>query len=113
MPDIPEPYYRHHMFFCTKARTDGRESCAANGGLAGFAHCKAIVKAAGLDGPGGIRVNQSSCLDRCADGPVAVVYPQAVWYTFVDTSDIDELVELHLKQGPVVERLALGREVAP
>jgi (2Fe-2S) ferredoxin len=38
---------------------------------------------------------------------VAVVYPEAVWYSFVDSADIDEIVESHLKQGTVVERLVL------
>jgi len=68
-------------------------------------HCKARVKAAGLAGPGQVRVNKAGCLDRCAAGPVAVVYPEAVWYTYVDTDDIDEIVESHLKNGKVVERL--------
>jgi (2Fe-2S) ferredoxin len=36
---------------------------------------------------------------------VAVVYPEAVWYTYVDLQDIDEIVESHLKNGQVVERL--------
>ena len=34
-----------------------------------------------------------------------MVYPEAIWYTFVDASDIDEIVESHLKNGKVVERL--------
>ena len=38
---------------------------------------------------------------------MAVVYPEAVWYTFVDSSDIDEIVDSHLKNGKVVERLLL------
>ena len=59
----------------------------------------------GLAGPGQVRVNKAGCLDRCAAGPVAVVYPEAVWYTYVDEQDIDEIVESHLKNGKVVERL--------
>jgi len=42
---------------------------------------------------------------------VAVVYPEAVWYTFVDSEDIDEIVESHLKNGKVVERLLLPPNV--
>jgi (2Fe-2S) ferredoxin len=42
---------------------------------------------------------------------VAVVYPEAVWYTFVDMDDIDEIVESHLKNGKVVERLVLPANV--
>ena len=44
----------------------------------------------GLAGPGKVRVNKAGCLDRCAGGPVVVVYPEAVWYTYVDKDDIDE-----------------------
>ena len=60
---------------------------------------------AGLAGPGKVRVNKAGCLDRCAAGPVAVVYPEGTWYTFVDTADIDEIVDSHLVNGVVVERL--------
>jgi (2Fe-2S) ferredoxin len=71
------------------------------------------VKQLGLAGPGEVRVNKAGCLDRCAGGPVAVVYPEGVWYSYVDTSDIDEIVESHLKNGQVVQRLVtpehLGR----
>ena len=42
-----------------------------------------------------------------AEDFLAVVYPEAVWYTFVDASDIDEIVDSHLKNGKVVERLLL------
>jgi (2Fe-2S) ferredoxin len=60
---------------------------------------------------GGVRVNKAGCLDRCAGGPVAVVYPEETWYTFVDNADIDEIVESHLKQGKPVERLRLAPDV--
>ena len=71
----------------------------------GFDRCKQKVKELGLSGPAKVRVNKAGCLDRCAAGPVAVVYPEAVWYTYVDVHDIDEIVESHLKNGKVVERL--------
>jgi (2Fe-2S) ferredoxin len=64
-----------------------------------------------LGGVGGVRVNKAGCLDRCAGGPVAVVYPDATWYTYVDQSDIDEIVEKHLVGGAVVERLVLPDNV--
>ena len=59
----------------------------------------------GLLGAGKVRVNKAGCLDRCAGGPIAVVYPEAVWYTYVDKSDIDEIVTSHLANGQIVERL--------
>ena len=104
-------YYKHHLFFCLNERTNGEACCANHDAQAAFDHCKSRVKAAGLAGPGGVRVNKAGCLDRCAGGPVAVVYPEGTWYTYVDQSDIDEIVESHLTQGRVVERLLLAPEV--
>lgn len=103
-------YYQRHIFFCLNQR-DGENACAQHGAQDAFDHCKKRVKAEGLAGKGGVRVNKAGCLDRCAGGPVAVVYPDAVWYSFVDSSDIDEIVERHLKQGEVVDRLVLPDNV--
>ena len=98
-------YYQRHIFFCLNERKNGEACCAQHDAFAGFDRCKQRVKEAGLAGPGQVRVNKSGCLDRCAAGPVAVVYPEGVWYSFVDAEDIDEIVESHLKNGKVVERL--------
>ena len=104
-------YYRHHLFICLNERNNVEACCARQDAQAAFDHCKARVKAAGLAGPGGVRVNKAGCLDRCAGGPVAVVYPEGTWYTFVDKSDIDEIVDRHLARGEVVERLLLPPDV--
>ena len=98
-------YYGRHIFFCLNERKGNEDSCARHNAQEGFDHCKSRVKAEGLSGPGKVRVNKAGCLDRCAGGPIAVVYPEAVWYTYVDKADIDEIVESHLKHGKVVERL--------
>jgi (2Fe-2S) ferredoxin len=104
-------YYKHHIFFCLNDRPNGEASCAHVGAQAGFDRCKSRVKSAGLAGPGGVRVNKAGCLDRCSGGPVAVVYPDETWYTYVDADDIDEIVESHLMHGRVVERLVLPPEI--
>ncbi|MCW2763288.1 MAG: ferredoxin-like protein [Marmoricola sp.] len=104
-------YYERHIFFCLNERKGGEDSCARHDAQEGFDRCKSRVKEAGLSGAGKVRVNKAGCLDRCAGGPVAVVYPEAVWYTFVDKEDIDEIVESHLKNGQVVERLVLPADV--
>ncbi|MDL2337882.1 MAG: (2Fe-2S) ferredoxin domain-containing protein [Pseudomonadota bacterium] len=104
-------YFSRHVFFCLNQRDKDDESCARQGAQAGFERCKSRVKEAGLAGAGKVRVNKAGCLDRCSGGPVVVVYPEAVWYTFVDNGDIDEIVESHLKNGRVVERLLLPPSV--
>ncbi len=102
-------YYQHHLFFCTNRRPDGAErpSCASCGAQELRAYVKKRMKALGLTGPGRTRVNLAGCLDRCEEGPVLVVYPEGVWYTYVDESDLDEIIEKHILGGQPVTRLML------
>lgn len=105
-----ESYYERHIFFCLNQRDSGEACCAQHQAQAAFDRCKSQVKALGLAGPGKVRVNKAGCLDRCAGGPIAVVYPEAVWYSYVDASDIDEIVTSHLRDGVVVQRLQTPAE---
>jgi (2Fe-2S) ferredoxin len=100
-------YYQRHVFFCCNQRDDGRACCAAKNAAAMRDYAKGRVKELGLDGEGKLRVNQAGCLDRCEEGPCIVVYPEAVWYTYVDRADIDEIIREHLQNGRIVERLRI------
>jgi (2Fe-2S) ferredoxin len=100
-------YYQRHVFFCTNQR-EAPEACCANHDAQGMRdYCKKRVKSLGLAGEGKVRVNNAGCLDRCEEGPVVVVYPEAVWYTYVDEKDIDEIIDEHLVHGRIVERLKI------
>ena len=103
------PFYASHVFFCCNQRdaSDPRGCCNAKGASAMRDYAKARVKELGLDGKGKTRINQAGCLDRCEEGPCIVVYPDAVWYTYVDRADIDEIIEEHVRHGRVVERLRM------
>ena len=105
-------YYKHHVFFCTNKREPDpsgqtRPCCADKNASEMRDYAKKKVKKAGLSGPGAVRINNAGCLDRCEEGPCIVVYPEETWYTYVDENDIDEIVESHLKNGQVVERLKI------
>lgn len=100
-------YYQRHVFFCTNQREDGGPCCTQHGAQEMRDHAKKCIKAMGLNGPGKVRINSAGCLDRCGEGPVLVVYPEAVWYTFVDQEDIDEIIDRHLVKGEIVERLKI------
>lgn len=106
-------YYERHVFFCLNERdkNKGELACAHHDAQAAFAHCKQAAKDAGLTGVGKVRVNKAGCLDRCAGGPVLVVYPEGTWYSYVDEHDIDEIVHSHLKAGKIVDRLVLPAHV--
>ena len=98
-------FYQYHIFFCLNQRENGEACCMDKGAEAAFDYMKARVKELGLNGEGKVRINRSGCLDRCGEGPLLVVYPQAIWYTFVDNEDIDEIIDSHLMQGKEVARL--------
>lgn len=70
-------------------------------------YAKQRTKDLGLAGAGGVRVNSAGCLDRCSEGPVCVIYPEAVWYSYKDREDLDEIVEEHLLHGNIVSRLKI------
>jgi (2Fe-2S) ferredoxin len=100
-------YYAYHVFFCTNLREDGSDCCQRFDAQGIRDYAKLRCKELGLAGEGGVRINTAGCLDRCAEGPVMVVYPESVWYSYVDREDIDEIIEEHLKNGRVVERLRI------
>lgn len=98
-------HFKHHVFFCLNQREDGAACCQDKGAEAAFSYMKAQVKQLGLRGVGKVRINRAGCFDRCAEGPLMVVYPEAVWYTFIDNEDVDEIIESHLMHDKVVKRL--------
>ena len=88
-----------HIFLCadqTKPKCSSKEESNEV-----WEHVKKRVAAAGNCS---LR-SKANCLRVCEHGPIAVVYPEGVWYTFIDKADIDEIVESHLKQDKVVDRL--------
>jgi (2Fe-2S) ferredoxin len=102
-----DQYYQQHVFFCLNQREDGRPCCAERGAQAAQEHAKKRIKQLDLNGQGKIRINKAACLDRCEEGPCMVVYPQGTWYTYVDKEDIDEIIDVHLLGGKIVERLKI------
>ncbi len=100
-------YYCRHVFFCTNLRADGSACCQRFDAQAMRDYAKKRSKELEIAGKGKVRINSAGCLDRCAEGPVLVVYPEGVWYSYVDQEDIDEIIDEHLVNGRVVERLRI------
>jgi (2Fe-2S) ferredoxin len=100
-------FYQYHVFFCTNERQQGEQCCEQCNATAIRNYAKDRIKQLGLAGPGNVRINTAGCLDRCELGPVIVVYPEAVWYTYLDREDVDEIIKEHLINGRVVRRLII------
>jgi len=97
--------YKRHLFVCINERdpSDPRGCCADKRGVAVRDAFKKAIKSRNLDHK--IRANKAGCLDGCARGVVAVVYPEGVWYQDLGVKDVDEIVEQHLINGQPVTRL--------
>ncbi|MCB1960900.1 MAG: NAD(P)H-dependent oxidoreductase subunit E [Rhodocyclaceae bacterium] len=100
-------HFKHHVFFCCNQREAGDTCCNNQGASVLQTYAKERIAALGLKGKGKVRINKAGCLDRCDEGPVMVVYPEAVWYTYIDQEDVDEIINEHLVGGRVVDRLRI------
>ena len=102
-------FFKNHVFFCVNQRENGENCCANFGAQRVRDYAKKRIKELKLSGEGQVRINMAGCLGRCEHGPVVVVYPEEVWYTYLDEDDIDEIIEQHLQQGKIVERLLIKK----
>jgi (2Fe-2S) ferredoxin len=110
--DDPAAYYETHVFCCVNERPPGhKRGCCKEKNAEGLRnYMKARAKELGLRR---VRINQAGCLDRCELGPTMVIYPDAVWYRPKNNADIDEILDVHIKQGGRVARLMLRPEDDP
>lgn len=100
-------YFQYHVFFCCNQRPAGDTCCNNANATAVQTYAKERIAELGLKGAGKVRINKAGCMDRCDEGPVLVVYPQGIWYSYVDKHDVEEIIQEHLVNGRVVERLRL------
>ena len=100
-------FYQYHVFFCINQRDKGEACCANFNSKQWRDYVKERTKQLGIHRPGGVRINTAGCMGRCEQGPTIVIYPEGVWYTYVDQQDLDEIINEHLLHGRVVERLRI------
>ncbi len=106
LPDDPGLFFDAHLFVCCNRRPDGhaRGSCAAKGSEGLRDYMKARAKEMGLQR---LRVNSAGCLDRCELGPCLVIYPEGIWYKITTRSDVDTVLEQHVRDGGRARALML------
>lgn len=97
------PPYDRHIFVCVG------EKCHPSQGLPIYEHLKEKLRTNGSD-PRLQRVkrSQSKCLGICQGGPIAVVYPEGVWYCQMTLEKMDRVIQQHLKEGKPVQEWTIS-----
>jgi (2Fe-2S) ferredoxin len=99
--------YDKHIFICTNQRAIDapRKSCGEAHGMAIVDAFKTKLKELNL--PIKLRAQKSGCLDICDFGQTVVIYPEGVFYVGVELGDVDEIIQEHIVNNRIVERLKL------
>ncbi len=103
---------RHHVFVCTGKSCSARDSAEVRDAFERELKARGILfgkEAKGKNPRGSIVLTECASVGFCAIGAAVMVYPDGIWYAQVRSSDVNEIVEEHLINGRVVERLALMR----
>ncbi|MCX7658319.1 MAG: (2Fe-2S) ferredoxin domain-containing protein [Oscillospiraceae bacterium] len=94
---------KYHVFVCTSCRMNGvQKGFCFNKGSVDIVN-KFMQEIEDRELSGEVMITNTGCFGICSRGPIAVVYPQGIWYGDLTPEKVEEIVERHIENGEVVK----------
>ncbi len=101
---------KRHIFLCCDPRKP--KCCDPADGLESWNYLKRRIGELALEGHTGLYRSKADCLQVCASGPIAVVYPEGVWYRSCTPEVLERILQEHLIGGQPVKEFVIAKRQA-